>query len=164
VKRDSLKELRLLLHQEKVFLFRCPQFCDRKPFQCRKVITLDFLIMESLVFRQLLAHPLEILSRQEHQLAVFESLDIVYRGFFVVEALQVADPPILQSKLEDGLPFIITNDILSETTAVHVCSGPRDLARLQIMFFLLDNPLLQKTAVEFIFIGAKSCLICEDLS
>ena len=164
MKRDTLKEPRLLLHEEKVLLFRCPQFCYGKPFQCRKVVSLDLFVMEGLVFRQLLAHPQEIRSRQEHQLAFFESLDVELRGFFVVEALQVANPPILQSKLEDDLLFIVTNDILSEATAVHVCGCPRDLARLQIMLFLPDNPLLQKTAIEFILIGAESSLIREDVS
>jgi len=160
----ALKKLGLILHEENILLFGRPEFCNGKSFQCCEVVSLDLLVMEGLVLRQLKAHPQEILSRQEHQFAVLESLNVEYRRLFVVKAFQVANPPILQSKLDDDLLFIIANDILSEATAVHVCGCPRDIACLEIMFFLLDNRLLQKTAIEFIFIGAKSGLTYEDAS
>lgn len=164
MKRDTLKELRLLLHEEKVPLFRCTQFCYRESFQRREMVPLHFFVVEGFVFRQLPAHSQEILSRQEHQLTVFESLDVEHRWFFVVEALQVANPPILQCKLEDDLLLMVTDDVLSEATAVHVCGGPRNFPRLQIMFFLLNNPLLQQTAIKFILVAAESSLTREDVS
>jgi len=80
-----------------------------------------------------------------------------------MEAFQVANPPILQGKLYDDFLRMVANDILSEATADHVCGGPRDLTRLQIVLFLLDDPLLQKTAVEFILIAAKPSVFAEGV-
>lgn len=80
-----------------------------------------------------------------------------------MEAFQVANPPILQSELDYDLLPLVADDILSETTAGHVRGCPRDLARLQVMLFLLDDPHLQKTAVEFIFIAAKPSVFAEGV-
>lgn len=79
-----------------------------------------------------------------------------------MEAFQVANPPILQSELDYDLLPMVADDILSKTAAGHVRGCPRDLARLQVMLFLLDDPLLQKTAVEFKFIAAKAGRCAEN--
>ena len=76
MKRNSLKKLRLLLHEVNVLFFRRPKFRHGEPFQCREVVTLDFFVMEDLVFWQLNAHTQEVLPRQEHQFAVFECLNV----------------------------------------------------------------------------------------
>ena len=159
MKRDTLKELRILLHEEKVLLFRCPQFCYREPFQCREVVTLDLIVMESLVFRQLLTHSKKVVPGQEHQFTIFERLDVKRRRFFKVKALKVANPIVLKGELNDNLLRMVANDILSEAAFVYVGGCPGDLARLQIMFSLLDDPPLQKTTVEFILVAAKASVL-----
>ena len=80
-----------------------------------------------------------------------------------MEAFQVANSPILQSELDYDFLAMVADDILSEAAAVHVGDCPRDIARLQIVFFLLDDPLLQKTAVIFIFIPGKPSVITEGV-
>ena len=80
-----------------------------------------------------------------------------------MEVFQVANPPILQSELDyDFLPMV-ADDILSETTAGHVRGCPRDFARPQVVLFLLDDPLLQKTAIEFILIAAEPRVFAEGV-
>lgn len=53
---------------------------------------------------------------------------------------------------------MVANDILSKAASVYICGCPTDLARLQIILSLLDDPLLQKTTVEFILVPAKASM------
>ena len=80
-----------------------------------------------------------------------------------MEAFQVAYPPIFQSELDDDFLPMVADNILSEAALVHVCGCARDLARLQIMLFLPDDPLLKKTEVELIFIMAEPSVFAEGV-
>jgi len=163
VEGNALKELGLLFHKEKVLSLGRPSLRDGEAFQRRIVVALDFVIMESLVLRQLLADAKVVVSREQNQLTLFECLDVVDGRSFRIETLQVADPPILHREMNDDLFRVFVDDVAPEATFVYICGCATNVAGAKVVLFLLHDPRLQELAVPLVLRVSKIRASFEDV-